>query len=398
MFEKFRNKFLSSKPKTEMEKGFANGVAYSRTPMLTQFEVVEKFKTSPFLHLCVDKIAKSTATNEWKLYKTMKSGDSQLVKRHDLLKLIAKPNPFMTGFDFIYTLQAWIDLHGNAYIMYERNSKGKIINLWLVTPSMITQVPTAQNKYSYTVVLNSHVFNVPCTEMIHIKEINVSKPYGDGVGTANGVAKNIQIEENAISQVNQFFYNNMTPEGIIGIEGLNEDELLEFKEKWQSEQQGFLNAYKMHFVNTSDLKYTPTQSSFKDNQVLELTKQQQETIRVAFGISPEVLGIVESSNRATALTARELFITEVIKPRLMRIRDVLNVTLVQEFGTDLRLDYNVTSAQDTERAVKLIELVPSAFTLNEIRVLANLEPKKELENVYGGISDDSTNIGNSKQG
>ena len=121
MFEKFRNKFLSTKPKTEIEKGFANGVAYSRTPMLTQFEVVEKFKTSPFLHLCVDKIAKSTATNEWKVYKTLKSGDSQLVKRHDLLKLMARPNPFMTGFDFIYTLQAWIDLHGNAYIMYERN-------------------------------------------------------------------------------------------------------------------------------------------------------------------------------------------------------------------------------------------------------------------------------------
>lgn len=387
----FRKKQLGEQPKTKIGKAFGNVATYSKSPILTQQQVVEKFSTAPFLHLCVDKIAKSVATNQWNLYKKQRNGDKTLIKSDKLLDLLEKPNPYMTKYDFMYTVQAMLDLHGNVYIMYERDNKGAILNLWIVTPSMVTQEPNSANKYTYQVVLNSISFTVPITELIHIKEINMSNPYGKGVGTSSTVAPNVQIVENATQQVNSFFYNNMTPEGIIGIDDFDEDALLEFKEKWMSEQQGFYNSYKMQFLNTSDFKYVPTKSSFKDSQVREITKDQQEAIRIAFGISPEVLGIVESSNRATAMTAKELFQSEVIEPRLTKIKEILNVTLVQEFNKNYYIDYKLKSDAKTERMLTLVQTMPSAFKLNEIRELAGLEPIAELDSLYGGETNDSSN-------
>ena len=390
---KMNSKTLTEQPKGKLGEAFTETASYSRVPIMSQQDVVDQFHSSPFLHLCVDKIAKTVATNDWKLYRLNKKGDKTLVRKHPLLTLIERPNVFMTQYDFFYSLQALIDLHGNAYIMYEREKDMKIKALWLITPSMVTDKPRRDNGYRYKVILNAQSFTVPITEMLHIKELNMKNPYGDGVGTGCVVSENARIVGNARKQVDSFFYNGMTPEGIVGIEGLDGDELFEFKEKWIAEQQGVINAYKMQFLNTTDFKYQATKQNFKDSQVLEITKEQQETIRVAFGISPEVLGIVESSNRATAMTAKELYLSEVIEPRLAKLMQTLNVSLVTEYDGTLKLAYQLKSDAKTDRMLALIELVPQAFQYNEIRELAGLEPDSTKDNKYvgeGGESNEAT--------
>ena len=394
-----RDKGMTEKPSTNIQTQVANVSANQTAPFTSQKEVVKAFSTSPFLHLCVDKIAKSVASNEWKLYKVMKNGDKKLIQSHNLLELLKNPNPFMTRFDMLYTIQAQLDLSGNAYVVYERDSKGVINNLFPITSEMIIEHPTSINKFTYKIQLNSSIFTVPCTEIIHIKEINVNTPYGNGISTSATLISQIQIEDLTSKRLNSFFYNDSQPNGIIGINDMSEEGLQEFKEKWLSDSQGFFNSYKMKFLNTSEITYIPTESSFSDSKILEVSKQQQDVIRVAFGISPEVLGIVESSNRATAMTAKELYMTEVIEPRLIRLRDMLNITLVKEFGSDIQLDYSKKSSATADKMISLIELQPQAFTLNEIRELCGLESVSELKDVYGGViaNDIKNNSNTNKQ-
>ena len=387
MFNIFsRNKGMTEKPTTKLQGQVASISSTQTAPTMSQREVSQAFATSPFLHLCVDKIAKSVASNDWKLYKYAKNGNKTLINNHRLLDLMANPNPFMTKFDMFYTIQAQLDLSGNAYIMYERDNKGEILNLFPVVQDMIIEVPNGTNDYSYKIQLNTSVFKVPCTEIIHLKEINVNTPYGNGISTSTTLVNQIKIEEFTSKRINSFFYNDSQPSGIIGIDDMSEEGLQEFKEKWLSDSQGFFNSYKMKFLNTSNIKYIPTQANFQDSQILEVSKAQQETIRVAFGISPEVLGIVESSNRATAMTAKELYNTEVIEPRLIKIRDVLNITLVAEYDKSLYLDYNRRSQATTDRMLELVKLTPNAFEVNEIRELAGLEPISQLKGIYGGVN------------
>lgn len=381
-----RNKGLTEKPSTSLGKQITAIGSQQTAPSMNQRQVAEAFATSPFLHLCVDKIAKSVASNDWKLYTITPKGDKNLTLSHELLTLLSRPNPFMTKFDMFYTIQAQLDLSGNSYVMYERNSQGIVTSIYPIVQDMIVEYPNGNNGYTYKIQLNSSLFRVPCTELIHIKEVNVNKPYGNGMSTATTLGNQIQIEDYTAKRINSFFFNDSQPSGIIGINDISEDSLLEFKEKWLSESQGFFNAYKMKFLNTSEITYIPTQANFSDSKILEVSKQQQEVIRIAFGISPEVLGIVESSNRATAMTAKELYTTEVIEPRLIRIRDILNITLVKEFGNNLFLDYSKKSSATTDRMLQLVQLTPQAFQLNEIRELAGLEVVTELKGIYGGTS------------
>ena len=381
-----RDKGMTDKPKSEIGKSISQVGASQTAPIMNQRQVVEAFSTSPFLHLCVDKIAKSVASNDWKLYAINKKKDRVLTQSHDLLTLIAKPNEFMTKYDMFYTIQGQLDLDGNSFIMYERNSQDKITGLYPISREMVEDYPNPTNKYTYKIRLNNSRFTVPCTEIIHLKDINVTKPYGNGVSTSATLGDSLQIEDYTSKRVTSFFFNDSSPSGVIGIDDMDEGALLEFKEKWLSESQGFFNSYKMKFLNTSNIKYIPTQSNFSDSKILEVSKEAKETIRVAFGISPEVLGIVESSNRATAMTAKELYATEVIEPRLIKIRDMLNITLVKEFGANLILDYSKKSSATTDRMLELVKLQPQAFLVNEIRELAGLEVLAELKGIYGGAA------------
>ena len=101
----------------------------------------------------------------------------------------------MTKFDMFYTIQAQLDLSGNSYMMYERNSQGIITSIYPIVQDMIVEYPNGNNGYTYKIQLNSSLFRVPCTELIHIKEINVNKPYGNGMSTANTLGNQIQIED-----------------------------------------------------------------------------------------------------------------------------------------------------------------------------------------------------------
>ena len=385
MFKFFsRDKGLTEKPKSKIDIQVGDMASTQTAPIMSQREVAKAFSTSPFLHLCVDKIAKSVASNEWKLYKTQKNGNKNLIQRHRVLDLIKNPNPFMTKFDMFYTIQGQLDLSGNAYIMYERDSKGNIINLFPIIQDMLVEYPSSVNGFSYKIQLNNSVFKVPCTEIIHFKEIDLNKPYGNGVSTASTLSDNVSTENYSSTRLKSFFYNDSQPNGIIGIDDMDDDSLLAFKERWLSEGQGFFNSYKMKFLNTTNIKYIPTQSNFTDSKILEVTKLQQETIRIAYGISPEVLGIVESSNRATAMTAKELFMTEVVEPRLIKIRDLLNITLLKEYESDLALDFSKKSDTTSDRMLELVKIMPEAFTLNEVRELAGLEVVNSFIEVYGG--------------
>lgn len=377
-----RNKGLTEKPKTKLGTQLTDLSSTQTAPVLSQRQIAQAFGSSPFLHLCVDKIAKSVASNEWKLYSIARNGNKKLLHSHKILDLLKNPNPFMTRFDMLYSIQGQLDLNGNAYLMYERNNKGEIANLFPITQEMIVESPNTVNGFSYKIQLNSSMFNVPCTELVHMKEVNINKPYGNGISTASTLNEPISIEDYTSKRINSFFYNDSQPSGIVGINDMSEEGLLEFKEKWLAESQGFFNAYKMKFLNTSDIKYIPTQANFSDSKILEVSKAQQEIIRIAYGIAPEILGIVESSNRATALTAKELFNTEVVEPRLIKLRDTLNITLVTEFGDNLMLDYSKKSTATTDRMLKLIELTPEAFELNEIRELGGLEAVNELNGVF----------------
>lgn len=336
-------------------------------------DVVNLYSNTAYLKLCVDKIAKSCAQSKIRLY----SKDGKAVLRHDILTLLKEPNPLMTQFEFISALIGALELQGEAYIFVEK-VKNKPLFLYALTNKEVVEKPSQQNKYKYKIQISGRLYTVDIDDMIYLKDWDFSNLYSSGVSVAQSVADNVQTNKEITKYLQSYFNNNCEPSGIMSLDDTDEDELLEFKTNYEAENLGVFNRFKTFFVNKK-FTYTKLSNNLEELGVVELQQYEQEVIRLAFSIPKELIGD-NSSNRAGALVAKDLFISEVLQPKMIQLIEVLNNKLVKKYyNKDLYLEAQIESDSQKELAIKLMTACPSAFTKNEIRELAGYDSRADLE-------------------
>ena len=62
-------------------------------------------------------------------------------------------------------------------------------------------------------------------------------------------------------------------------------------------------------------------------------------------------------------------------PRLIKLKDVLNTNLVNEFADNLELDFKSPIPSDKELQLNIMKEFPAMFDEDEIRKLAGLMPR-----------------------
>lgn len=344
-------------------------------PKLNKAELLTYYNKSPMLRSCVSKISESISTNEWDLFRVTKNGNRTQIFSHDILNLMKTFNPlFSTGIDGWFLTQVYLEVNGNAFIHKERDKSNKVRYLWLYNPLDVEELPTTVNGYNYKIRINNEYKYIPMTEIIHIKNPNPEQPFGYGVGIAETLINEIQTSELANTQVNQYFYNGAIPPYIISAD-ITSEQLKEMSNSWLSNNQGFFNRNKPYFTNTNSLNVTKLMDNFKDMEIVKLIEMDSEIIRKTFGIPPEILGGVDNSNRATIQGAREIYAQEVLMPRLIKLKDVLNTNLVNEFADNLELDFKSPIPSDKELQLAIMKEFKEMFDEDEIRKLAGLMPR-----------------------
>jgi hypothetical protein len=93
-----------------------------------------------------------------------------------------------------------------------------------------------------------------------------------------------------------------------------------------------------------------------------------------FGVSPEIFGVLESSNRATIEAADYLFSRWVLIPRLDYMRDVLQFRLMTKYTDNLIIDFESPVKEDRDREIKLMGIAAWTMTMNEWRDMLGLDP------------------------
>ena len=379
-------------------------------PTLTQSDMQQFYNEIAYLNLMIKKVAEGVAMVNWRLYQTV--GDKKKrVHNHPLLNLIDGFNPLMnTGIDGWYSVQSWLEISGNAYLMIERSTgdiadnggthnvtddvdnnvtrNGQPVYLWSINPNDVLELPNKTNDFCYMVRIKESLNKVPLTEMIHLKNTNPSDIYGKGIGTIHAMLNVLQTSKYSNQQVVNYFYNQAVPPYIIGAD-VTPDQLTELKSSWDMNNQGFWNRHKPYFTNSNNIKVEKLTDSFNDMQMLQIIENGAETIRQLFGIPPEIIGKVENSNRATIQGAREIFAREVLLFRLMKIQETLNNTLVLEFGENLTLEFESPVPSDKEFVLRGMRDFKGQFKFNEIRELLGFEPDYEKVEEYISGDDDN---------
>lgn len=307
------------------------------------------------------------------------SGQLMQVEEHPFLTLLNTMNPALRAVGSMTVTQAFIDLKGEAFWILERNGAGQPIEAWPIPPHWVTETPSAIRD---TFRVSAYGWNkeIPEKDVLWFRQPDLENPYARGSGMGEALADEVDVDEYAAKHVRDWFLNGGRPSAFVSLEGASEDEVERFEERWRYKYQGLGRANQIHFTN-APVGYEDLSHTFKDQELLSIRQFQADMMRQTFGIPPEVLGILQNSNRATIDSSYYLYSRGVLVPRLVMLCDALQ-GLAKEWDSKLVVDFHSPVPEDLEFKKAAMVALPTNYTVNEHRALAGQMPIDGGDELY----------------
>lgn len=374
-------------------------------------ELLASYKTAPWLRAATDRIAAPVAANTWRLYaKTGSSGRAvrssllatgdrrarrealgyerakgtlREIEDHPLLDLLARPNPSLTGRAARHVTQVHLDIKGESFWILSRNADGMPVQAWPIPPHWVLETPSILEP-RFRVGINGKALEVPERDMLWMRHTDPENPYARGTGVAESLGDEIETDHFAAAHLKAWFYNRATPDLLVALEGATPSQVKEARQLWEENTRGTKNAYRAHFHN-GKMNAMRLDSSFRDQQMVEIRKLQRDFLVQVFAIPPECVGILTNSNRATITAAFAMLAEGVICPRLEFWRTELQHNLVPQFDDRLILEYDSPVPEDREYTLEAAKAAPWSLSQNEWRALADHGPVDGGDDVFMAV-------------
>ena len=368
---------------------------------------LEAYNTMPWLRATLSKIAFGVASLEWGIVRTMgpggkttrrkdlqraqgtrrhkalsamvDSGDAEAIFDHPALDLLEDPCPLLEGKAFWTVAQVYFEIPGEVFLLVERGGppgptgRPQPTALYPIPPTWVTRTPTP-DRPTFDIEKGTLIItDIPNTEMWWMKNPDPVNPYARGAGSALSLADELDADESAAKMFSWSFRNRGQGDKLVSLEGAQKKELNAFRDAWNANLMGVQNALKTHFVNWK-VNVQELGQNFEHLQVMDFRQFSRDMLRQVHGIPPELLGITESSNRATIEAADFIFGKHVIMPRAEMWREFLQERLAPEYDERAILDYVSPLQEDKDFALKVVQSAPHILKANEHRRLAGFDP------------------------
>lgn len=365
------------RPSMGMSTGLGIGIGHS-TPS-GQLGQLQALATVPWLFATIDRIATSIAAVQWDLFRVLPDGQRDIVGNHPALTMWRLVNPYHTREEFLETSTQHFELTGEMWWIIVRSQLGFPLELWPVSPHHMRPVPDPDT-YIKGYIYSVGAMRIPLApeDVIFIRRPHPIDPYR-GIGTVQSLMWDLDAERSAAQWNRNFFRNSAEPGGIIQFdETLSQAEWETLTARWNEQHKGVANAHRVAVLERGtwvDRKLTQRDMQFESSRRLN-----RDIILGAFGMPGHLLGISETVNRANAEAGEVMFSRWIIKPRLQRIKAVINERLLPMFGeTDLEFDYEdptpANREQNTAEAVS--GYGAGILTLNEARHRLSEPPRDD---------------------
>jgi len=313
---------------------------------------------------------------------TRDSGNLQELESHPLLDMLEFGNPVMSGHSVQQMLETYVDLKGEAFAIITAGPMGLPDALWPIPPQWVQEIPSPGRPFFKILARGrGQTQTVPIESMLWIKDPNPLNPYLRGSGIAESLADELDTDEYAAIFIRSFFYNGAMPDALIALEGAGKPAIEELKQRFRDSHRGPSKAHQIHFTN-SKMQVEKLGREFEDLPLVQLREFLRDMTHQAFGIPPEILGIIENSNRATIETAMFVYARGVLVPRLDRLRMEYQRTLVPKFDENLVIDYESPVPEDKQFSLDVMKTAPWAFERAEIREMAGLKSHGDVDESY----------------
>jgi HK97 family phage portal protein len=408
MFKAIKKFFGGSK-----QKGFGweAGAQWYNAPTQGTKEILLATNSSPWMFAVLFRLANEIAHLPWlatapgsvkmsrnKLQRQLSKGItaekfSEAINRqemvevdHAIIDLLNHPNPSQTKWEFFFTSVFCLAGPGEVFWLIERGqNSGQPVELWPIPPHWVKNTPSDKSAY-FELHDNAGVSRkkIDADDMLWIKIPQAQNPiHGRGAGPGRALGHEIDIDENISDHILGFFVRSAIPDMIVGMKDAMEDEVIAAKEKYMRANRGSHNAHNVFFTS-GDVEVKQLNPSFRDLQMVDLRKHLRDTIIQLFGMPPEQLGIIENSNRSTIDAADYLYAKRTVQPYIDIFLSTLQYRLLPQFGSNKRIAISYISPvpEDKDRILRVLEIAPDVFMIDEIRAQAGLP---QLPNDEGKI-------------
>jgi HK97 family phage portal protein len=360
--------------------GSLNNNAYSTvSPHYNDYaSYLRAFKEVPYVRPCVSVIAFSAANVKYALVKAGKSNEDSTedgITASPLLDLLAKPNPYQTGFELREMMFTDLELTGNCFISLEaQDGRGLPSELYRLQPDHVTILGdprTGIRGYMYTA--NGKTIPYAPTEIWHQKLPHPFDPLY-GMGTIEAMETRADSAKAMSEHEARFWQSGAKITGVLSTDGQVDQTIWD---RLKASYRDFLrNSGFSTLILEQGLKYQPVSEGLHTLGLLEIHHMSRDEILTMFGVPPTKVGIIESANYK-AQAADQYFWQECIDPKLTRNEQAMQ-SLVDLFhpGQNLVLRYERLNFDDDAAQADVAQGMQKtySFTVNELREYQGKDP------------------------
>lgn len=368
--------FNFSQKATEIHRAVVKIMSLTPTWTKRNYEnfAKEGYNANVWVYRCIQAIAQGAAGVDWDLYQVDSQGERKEIGSHELLKLLNKPNEFMSRSEFIEAFAAYALISGNSYMdMVGPNDNAAPKELWVYRPDRMT-IATHPTEFisGYVYTIGGDKIPLDKKRVAHLKFFS---PIDDfyGLGPLQVGARGIDNDNAANAWNNSLLTNGARPGGaLVTEEVLTEAQYTNLKSELDNNYRGAQNAGKPLLLE-GGLKWQEMSLSPREMDFVSSKKMSILEICAAFGVPPEVVGYGESKTYSNYQEARKALYEDAVIPMLDKIRDKFNSSLVPKFGDNIILDYDrdgieaLKENSDTEANRVREDYNKGLISLNEAR-------------------------------
>ena len=297
---------------------------------------------------------------------------------HPVQQLMDRVNPWHTRGDLWRATETYLSLWGSAFWALEWDDEGRW-EIWPLRPDRMRVLPDRHN-YVKGYVYMGVTGPVPYTrdEMVWFRYFNPMDEYA-GLSPVAPLRLSVDMGADALRFNRNFFRNSAQPDVIFTTEeGMTDDEVEDFYQRWERRFRGPGNAHR------------PAIASFiKDIKTLGFTHREMEFVQGlrwsleevsrTFGVPMPLLSDYQNATFANITTAERLFWRNTMIPEMKFLEEQINEKLLPMLGySGVRIEFDLADIEavqedENDRANREALLLDrGVLTINEVRRSRNL--------------------------
>lgn len=327
-----------------------------------------------WVYACIRQIADGVARVPFRLSRYREKNE-MLVENGDLHRLLQKPHPLLTQYEFFELITGWLLTRGKVFIL-PLDNENKVVNLKLhevagIPPKIERLLVCSPDNFKKIVSSSGELdgwrfqysykkeINLLPEEVIYIRFPSI-QDFMDGQSPLSAAMLAATTDIAAAQFMKTIVTNNGECGLIVKTETpLTDEQREQLIATLHARRRGPGYADRPVIVESGIEIVSPSLNS-ADLQFLENRKFNRQEICAVFGVPQELLGFTEDANRSVSETARLNFFENRIMPICKRIESAL-VPLIRAYDENLYgwFDFDSTPIMQTRR----LQMIDAAETL-----------------------------------